>query len=291
MIKPVNVFAFYRLGKRLESAVEQRLSKLGEDLSVFMAIFAGRAYSDEFAKSEPIGLSRSQKAALKISDEIKQITSRLEGGPKNVFHDHDIGSLIEAVADFEAVFESECSEDARIFAVMPRGIYDTIKLLDKAELVFEERVRNGLPGAVLQDVNLAGRCLALDLWSATGFHSIRAVELMARRYHQVVTDRSEMDERTPLGGLANDLKQEVERQEGNKFTDSPLGLVSAMLGRHNKIYRIPVMHPQMSLDEHSASEVFQVSTTVIPIIYEDWCRRSGSNSLRSNQEPSPPSAH
>ena len=79
---------------------------------------------------------------------------------------------------------------------------------------------------------------------------MRAVEAQARLYHMVVTHMPEQLEDVPLGPLINGAKgdfdglRDVWTREGAK-NDSPLGLIISLLSSLNKIYRCPIMHPDM----------------------------------------------
>jgi hypothetical protein len=172
------------------------------------------------------------------------------------------------VEDFGAILESESRDDLRIFSVMPKGSYDRKKLVDNAQTILGETTLSKLPEEIGNDVNLAGRCLAFDLWTAAGFHAMRAVEGMARRYYEVVTRNPPID-RVPLGGVIAELEKRLEKEAGTKVSESRLGLIIANLRRLNKTYRLPVMSPHMTLTPEGAQQVFEMATSVIPMICKD----------------------
>ena len=103
---------------------------------------------------------------------------------------------------------------------------------------------------------------------------MRAVDAMTRRYYEVVTKNPPID-RVALGGVIVELEKRLEKEEGTKISESRLGLIIAALRRLTKMYRIPVMHPQMTLTPEGAQQVFEMATSVIPMICEDISLRTG----------------
>jgi hypothetical protein len=260
----VNVFSFYKLGALLQCAEEIKSSTAS--VTALLIVDNAAACLADFLRSNEAGLRRSRESALLIKDKLGELEAKLrEGRP---VEDHAAFGLWGAVEDFGAILESESQDDLRIFAVMPKGSYDRKKLVDRAEAILGETTLSIIPKEIANEVNLAGRCLAFDLWTAAGFHAMRAVEAMARRYYEVVTGNPPID-RVPLGGVIAELEKRLEREEGTKVSESRLGLIIAGLRRLVKMYRIPIIHPQMSLTPESAQEVFEMAASVIPMICKD----------------------
>ena len=80
-----------------------------------------------------------------------------------------------ALSEFETIFREEMRE-AAIYRVPQRGIYDTAKLIDAADQSFPAEIAMAIPFKTREDWKAAGRCLAFNLLSASGFHVARAVE-------------------------------------------------------------------------------------------------------------------
>jgi hypothetical protein len=126
---------------------------------------------------------------------------------------------------------------------------------------------------IREDFNKAGECLALDLYTACGFHAMRAIEAEARKYHDVVTGVSLTD--VPLGTLIYGDKnspgsglKKTHQQQGSSH-DDPLGLIISLLCQINAIYRRPIMHPNMSLDAPKAKFVFDMAALAISAMVTD----------------------
>lgn len=85
-------------------------------------------------------------------------------------------SGITALArEFETVLTAELST-LGVYQVAPKGIFSTPALIDYAENAFGDDVKNVLNNTAalaIDDTNQAGRCLALDLPTASGFHIMR----------------------------------------------------------------------------------------------------------------------
>lgn len=260
----VNVFSFYKLGALLQCAKEIKPSTT----SVKAPLIVGNALAclTDFLRSNEAGLRRSKESALVVHDKLRELETKLREG--KIIEDHETFELWGAVEDFGVTLESECQDDLRIFSVMPKGSYDRTKLVDRAQALLGETTLSKLPTETKIDVNLAGRCLAFDLWTATGFHAMRAVEGIARRYCEVVTKNPPSD-RLSLGGVITELEKRLEKEEGTIVSDSRLGSIIALLRRLYKVYRTPVMHPHMTLTPESAQQVFEMATRVIPMICED----------------------
>ena len=268
----VSVFSFYKLGELLQCARETRLSAAG--VKELLIIGRAKACLTDFTRSAEAGLRRSKERAQEVLEELEELEATVL--EERIIEDREIHRLWGAVEDFGVVLESESRDDLRIFAVMPKGIYDTAKLVDHAEDILGERALSELPEGIGDDVNLAGRCLAFELWTATGFHAMRAVNAISRRYHQVATKDPPLDA-APLDEIIAKLEKRLQEEEGAKVSDSPLGLIIATLLRLNKVYCIPVMHPKMTLTSETARQIFELATGVISMICEDLSSRSESS--------------
>jgi hypothetical protein len=80
-----------------------------------------------------------------------------------------------------------------------------------------------------------------------------------------------------LGPVVNELRGVLEQEEGQKASDSPLGLIIAHLARMNNIYRKPITHPAMTLDSpDAAKEVFDLAAISISLLEKDFVKRSAT---------------
>ncbi len=266
----VNVFSFYKLGGLLQCAKDLKLSAPG--VKPLLILRNAESGLTDFLTSNEAGLSRSKESALVVLDKLAELEAKLRDG--RAIDDHEIYGLWGAVDRFGAILESESRDDLRVFSVLPKGIYDRTNLADNAQAILGEATLSKLPEQIENEVSLAGRCLAFDLWTAAGFHAMRAVDAMTRRYYEVVTKNPPID-RVSLGGVVAELEKRLEKEEGTKISESRLGLIIAALRRLTKMYRFPIMHSQMTLTPEGAQQVFEMATSVIPMICEDISLRTG----------------
>lgn len=270
----VNVFSFYKLGELLQCVKETNFSTAGTEELLILG--RAKACLIDFLRSVEAGLRRSKGSAGNVLEKLNKLEAALL--EERIIADHEIDGLCEAVEDFGVILESESRDALRVFAVLPKDVCDTAKLVDHAEDVLGEKTLPALPGVIRNDVNLAGRCLAFELWTATGFHAMRAVEAMCREYYLVTTENPPLDT-FRLGEIIAELERRLEQEEGAKVSDSPLGLIVYTLLRLNKLYYLPVLHSKMILTSETAVQVFELATEVITMICDDLTSRSESSGI------------
>ncbi|MGO8813135.1 MAG: hypothetical protein ACLQVG_00520 [Terriglobia bacterium] len=76
-------------------------------------------------------MRRSKGSAGNVLKKLNELEAALL--EERIIADHEIHRLREAVDDFGTALESESRYDLRVFAVAPKGLYDTAKLVDHAE--------------------------------------------------------------------------------------------------------------------------------------------------------------
>jgi hypothetical protein len=164
------------------------------------------------------------------------------------------------------------------FLISGVGAFSASALVEDATCHLSEEAQKELIHAEKSDFKLAGACLACMLYTATGFHAMRALEVEARRYHMtVIGGQKEVDwTLDPLingnsgrnqFGLRDQWKKEGARP------DSPLALIISLLASINQIYRNPIMHPEMTLDGPMAKEVFDTAALAISKMVQDRLKR------------------
>jgi hypothetical protein len=176
--------------------------------------------------------------------------------------------LIRELNDFETLLELEV-KNLNTFVLEDVGIFSINKRVDSADLHLAESTQSTIDERVKTDFRAAGRCLAFDLFTASGFHSVRAIEAVARSYYKQFTgkDADIGSCGTPLGGIIKAFR--TERDARNLPKDGPLDLIIANLALANNIYRKPIGHPQMILETRDdAKKVFDLATILINMLAE-----------------------
>jgi hypothetical protein len=148
------------------------------------------------------------------------------------------------------------------------------KFLAEADSVLPSNAREYLSVRTTTDVREAGRCIAYDQHTAAGFHTVRAVEAVARHYYELVLDTHATEDGT-VNGQPIRLKKiidDLQRKYKNTMkepSDHPIGMIIGDLDRIRVIYRNPIMHPEMVLTDNQATRVFNVGTDVISAMIDD----------------------
>jgi len=241
-----------------------------------------RMWLESFSGAEPRLLPKTEQAARTLSAVIDDFQPLLKEDRDATISEWK--QIVEAIDHLSIVYEQEV-EDVYTFFITSIGAYSLVALVEKAYLHLSKKAQDGLNAEVKRDFSLAGSCLAFDLYTASGFHAMRALEAQARSYHKIVTAIPEQLSETPLGPVINGVKGEFPglrdqwTTEGSK-NDSSLGLIISMLSLINKIYRCPIMHPEMTLDREEAKQVFDVSAIAISAMVTDGEKRGPVGPVR-----------
>ena len=188
--------------------------------------------------------------------------------------------LLSAVRIFETNLDAELAE-APTYFISQVGIFSTKDLLSRAHKKLSEGSLKLCSQFVIDDVKMSGSCLAMHQFTACGFHALRAIEDIARKYSKkIVKTPRHKEDFLPLGPVINNLREQLELEESVKSSDSSLGLIIAYMVRVKNIFRNPIMHPEMVLEEDGAKEVFDLAFLIINAITRDLGGR-GVDSLES----------
>jgi hypothetical protein len=124
---------------------------------------------------------------------------------------------------------------------------------------------------VIENLEEAGKCLVLDRSTAAGFHTMRSVECVARKYFELVTGRP-TEWKDPdgkprfkmFGQTAQELQDKAEARLKKHEEIGDLGLIAGILKPLGKLYRDPLAHSDLrSLDENEAMTAFNQGLDVI----------------------------
>jgi hypothetical protein len=259
----VNPYFFYEFGRVMQGVIEwsQSLRPLDERASKALAD------ADDFLEGlMDTGADFPMPQSSEPAAEIRLKIQLAKAGAKDAKNE-----LNKAIIRFHHVYDAELG--ASDFLQIPEiGIYSASALLTKAHRHLHVEVLVALeklaPSAAT-DYALAGRALAFELNTACGFHALRSVEAVARSYHMIVKERSTVIENQPLSAVINELRDHMKSSKGNQNTDAPLLLNIELLSKIDRIFRSPIMHPEMTLDDKRAKDVFDLSASVISSMVED----------------------
>lgn len=261
-----NPYWFYDFGRLMQTVLEWASSTRSVDERAVTSLTQTREFLDvlidpdsEFPmpqSADPAARLRDL-AAVPLRDKVPEAVNKRE--------------ILKAILKFNHVFDSELGTKD-VLVVQEVGIYSSSALLTRAHRHLDAGVvvaLNKLAPSATRDYGLAGRALAFDLNSACGFHALRAVEAVARAYHMVVKERDAVIENQPLSAVINEFRDHMKSSKGDRKMDQQLSLNVELLSKIDRIYRCPIMHPEMTLDGKKAKEVFDLSASVIASMVED----------------------
>lgn len=154
-----------------------------------------------------------------------------------------------------------------------------------ARTVFSAQEQTQLPRACLEDIDHAGKCLMHEQFTAAGFHIIRGLEGATRIYYERVKGSPPISAKgafLPLGVMTSVLKDEFSSLTNKD--EGALGEIVLLLERINRIYRNPIMHPEMTLNEELAIKVFDTAKLIIDEMLDDM--GTGYSYFASNRRSS-----
>lgn len=289
----INQFAFYELAKAL-----QPLRTRKGDVPPVAAIMELVGAQSEIkllldGKPMPLGVSRASAHALAadIDDVLNAFCFKMDAAGKPRFPettDAPIPTwrwqyLLKHLETFETVFSEEMRE-ATTYFVPRRGIFHTPALVDAADQSFPLDIRGHIPSKSIDDWRSAGRCLAFNLLSASGFHVARAVEGTIEAYYQLFTNK-------PGKTLKswNDYLKELEAIHSQSPSPEPRTL--AEIRQMKDDFRNPLMHPRVVLSESDARMLFNNGESlIIAMAQEIKLASTGAQLALIPQQNEPPSA-
>ena len=124
-------------------------------------------------------------AVNQAREAVKALQLLFKQAGANEVQEFNISSVGSEIDKFEHLLEYDLGRQ-HAYAIEKIGIYDTDDLIEHAEDHLSESAKRALSERALQDFRAAGRCLAFNLFTASGYHSLRVLEAMARRYHKAV---------------------------------------------------------------------------------------------------------
>lgn len=174
--------------------------------------------------------------------------------PDGIITPSFITTLTDYLDNFETFFNRE-SQTANIFAVTKKGIYELTSLIETASNALPEKVVSRLSDDAKQNINAAGRCLALESPTACGFHIFRAIESLMRDYHFKLTQTVLKPQNRNWGSFIDRLEKQGADVK-----------VTGYLRHIKDNYRNPLIHPEDSLSSDEALSLFNACLSAITML-------------------------
>jgi hypothetical protein len=249
----INLNDFYTFGTALHVLAQMEPDK---PLKEYLAQFNwARVWVDWFAKDKMIPMEICRQPAARIVIEIDRLVSpTAPADTDKILSFSDLFGIINAVRDFETIFSAEVSNKATYF-VSKKGIYDTNDLIANADDLFVANVKQRIGEKAIADIREAGKCLAFDLGTASGFHIARAVETVLLDYLTYLCPKKIKGMKRSQRNLGNYIKMARDNQGDDK--------ICAALDQFRDLHRNPLMHPEAILTVDDAFSLLGIAQSAI----------------------------
>jgi hypothetical protein len=157
---------------------------------------------------------------------------------------YDTYTIQGSLAAYEPVLRADLSVTDTYF-VTRKGGYDTLALIQNAEVLCPAALNNHVPDAI-PDLREAGKCLAYELCTAAGIHVLRAFELVLKAYFKVVTNGKPLPKNRNIGAYLKALDGVADPK------------ILAVLTQIKDLHRNSLMHPEDSLSRDDAIALFGI---------------------------------
>lgn len=265
MIK-INLWAVYVIGYRVNALSSPGFLTLN-GLDTWYYLHEAQKSLEDFADSDPLQFSRGMLDTTKtLSSRVQECLDLFNGDPPIISKSMKFGdplskesiAIFHSVNDLAKLFESDLShecENLSTFFIGRIGTHHTEKLMESAIDNLSEVVRSRLSVDATNDINAAGRCLALNVPTASGFHILRAVEALMRDYHFKLTGTHLAKKNRNWGAFIKVLTE-------NGATSDVTGFLTHIKDH----YRNVIIHPEANLSAAEAFSLFNASLSAITML-------------------------
>lgn len=256
----INGFPFYLLGNNLGVLIDHLNNRQQYTLkNLHLDSFYSIQSLEQFIQSSLI-LPLSKKAAQNIISTIKPIIDKnhIEAKGEDALSLEQKSGVLFAINHFQGLLFAELS-DCDLYFISPKRAYQMQKLIFSAEDVLSELSKKMLSQECKNEIQEAGRCIAFDLPTACGFHIFRAVETVVLMYFPAINVP------VPTKPGEKNLGKYIDLLEKNGVDANIIGML-----KHLKDgYRNPLMHPEISLGDDEAQDLFQFAISAIGTMTKD----------------------
>jgi hypothetical protein len=180
----ISIAYFYAFGGTLRPLAS--LKGGGTVSESFVSLYTAQQSLEGFFNTDWFGpaIKSSYAPGQTLLGAIREITSKPDFS--DILTEFEAYKVTTALSQFETVIAAELGIADAYFVSRKAG-YDTYTLIANAEAVFPADLPTKVPNAI-PDIREAGKCLAYELGTAAGFHALRAMEAVLRKYWEVVTE-------------------------------------------------------------------------------------------------------
>jgi hypothetical protein len=263
-MKPVDLPFFVELGSALEQA--SKVDAIGPLFDAFVKLYRLRNALGTLAAGDRTKLVACGHDLAELLNLLNSFESRhfrdSEGNwispPDTARSEFEVGAIVAKVQQFQTVLIA----DLRIstsFTITESGIFDVNQLVNCARNVLSANAAKTVGEEVLREIDDAGKCLAFNLPTACGFHAMRAVERVIKRYLALFLSNEELRKLNNWGHYLGALERRAEGEAEPKPSTEAI----ALLRQIKEIYRNPVIHPDRTLSAEEAATLFHSTVAAI----------------------------
>lgn len=234
-------------------------------------ILRGVASDKNNTQDMPDAVSQMKYIADKLDQLVKDPAATITSEGRDIF--------IYDISTMRTLLFSELGKLSIIVLEEKRG-YSVNTIWKHQWKLFPQHYDVHLSVFVTQNIGEAAKCLVLDCYTAVGFHAMRAVECVSRKYYEHITgksskytDSSGKERDKGLGQIGQELVDKytsLEHHKPKKLPSGNLGIIAITIQTLCKTYRDPLSHPDIiSLDEDQAISTFTHAIEVISSVISD----------------------
>jgi hypothetical protein len=263
-MKLIDLPFFVELGARLEEA--STIDPQARLFDAYFKVFPLRQTLERLSSGEHVQLSATTHDLTALQTAIDRFFRRhfqdeqgnWRSPPEEARSQFELSSLVSSITQFRTVLIADLRTVAS-FRIIGAGIFDVNLLVNCAHKALPESTRSNLPVEALEELDAAGKCLAFNLPTASGFHAMRAVERVMRTYLGHFFSQEEIKRWTNWGRYI----QALEKAAATDKSPKPSKEAIALLGQLKDIYRNPVIHPDRVLSPEEADTLFHGTLAAI----------------------------
>jgi hypothetical protein len=263
----LNIPFFYQLGTQLNPLTKMKVESQNQ-VNILIAAYPVRNSINSLLNwSGRLKVCHASARAFITAIDVAQkkfTEAKPEDATKN---DTSVNWAFQQVIDKAKTFETVLSEELltiSAYSASQKGIYSTSDLIDQASNIFPPSVLGKLSQSIIQEVNQAGRCLAFDISTATGFHMLRATEEVLHKYYLIVCEPKVQSKLDSWGAYIAALYKLTEQEsQAKENVKNHVKKVLALLQQIKDQDRNIIMHPEISLSEDEAFILFEITKSSI----------------------------
>ncbi len=266
-MKLFDQYPLYELGGSLQQ-LKSAMARDAKPFDQLVAVFDASSHVSRLLKGQPLEISYCRDTAERLKALLdtasEEFRNKEEGAyrAEKALHTWTASQIKSAIEVFEHQFSAEVKKTP-VYAVPRRGIFDTERLVETADSHLPDSIRRTIPKFAVSEFRQAGRCLAFGLFSASGFHALRAAECALKQYYAAFLGDAKKDDIT-MGLIASHLKDRLEAKDTR--LPKPNAATLRTIADITSFDRNPLTHKELELTEDDAAMLFNRAQGMISMM-------------------------